>query len=92
MARTKASNHLMIAMGIAGAMILSSWLLSELGQPELGTTMMFLLIALAAGLGIFNADSSRCERQCIRNLFGCKPAVESKASEAEANPFGPEQR
>jgi peptidoglycan/LPS O-acetylase OafA/YrhL len=88
----KTSTRLKLALGIAGMMILASAVASWIDRPEFGTMMVFMLIALAAAMGVLSSDSACNECKCIRNLFGRKQAVESEASESEVNPFGPEQR
>ncbi len=77
-------------------MLLASVVAVQVDRPEFGTMMIFVLIALAAAMGLLATDSGCDECRCIRKLFGRKAAVEatseSKAVESESNPFGPQKR
>jgi hypothetical protein len=92
----KTNARLKLALGIAGTMLLASAVAAWIDRPEFGTMMIFVLIALAAAMGLLTADSGCDECKCIRKLFGRKEApeavVESEAVESQSNPFGPQKR
>ncbi len=95
MAIKDATSKVLISIVIALLMILSSWILVELGYPELATTSMFLLIALAAGLGVFNSNSGCRECEGIRNLFGRRTSVNAESGvdrDSGHNPFARDER
>ncbi len=79
MANKNETSKVLISIVIAALMILSSWILVELGHPDLATTAMFLLIALAAGLGVFNSNSGCRECEGIRSLFGRRASVKAQS-------------
>lgn len=87
---TKASTKIAVSLGIAAAMIGLSAAAVRFGEAEVGTTIVFSLIALAAALGVFTTDS-KSECCCIRKLFGRKQAVEAPAPQQESNPFSPDR-
>ncbi len=95
MSNSNATTKVLISIGIAGLMILSSWVLVELGHPDLATTAMFLLIAIAAGLGVFNSNSGCRECDGIRNLFGRRASVKAQSGvdrDSGGNPFARDGR
>lgn len=73
-------------------MLLAAVVASWTDQPEFGTMMIFMLIALAAAMGLLSSDSPCDEFRCIRKLIGRKSAAEPEAVDIESSPFGPQKR
>ena len=88
----KTSSRLTLALGIAGLMLLASAVGVWIDKPEFGTTMIFVLIALAAAMGLFSSGSSCDECKAIRKLFGRKDSTQPKPIEVESGTGSPVQR